>query len=54
MGNTDVPYGDSLSYRLMCRYNSGFFFRHPLLDGFKCVLWRLHLGASSPGLTSNI
>ena len=24
-------YGDSLSYRHMCRYETGFFFRHPLL-----------------------
>ena len=27
-----VIYGDSVPYREMCRYQSGFFFRHPLLD----------------------
>lgn len=28
-----VMYGGSLSYRHMCRFNSGFFYRHPLLQG---------------------
>ncbi|RUS13134.1 glycolipid 2-alpha-mannosyltransferase-domain-containing protein [Endogone sp. FLAS-F59071] len=28
-----VMYGGSLSYRHMCRFNSGFFYRHPLLKG---------------------
>lgn len=27
----DVIYGGSVSYRHMCRFNSGFFFRHPLM-----------------------
>jgi alpha 1,2-mannosyltransferase len=27
----DVKYGDSISYRHMCRYQSGFFYRHPLV-----------------------
>ncbi|UZJ55555.1 hypothetical protein CBS101457_004875 [Exobasidium rhododendri] len=38
-----VPYGDSESYRHMCRYQSGFFFRHPLtldLDYY----WRVEPG----------
>jgi alpha 1,2-mannosyltransferase len=35
-----VPYGDSLSYRHMCRFNSGFFFRHPLLEEYE-YYWRV-------------
>ncbi|ORE04600.1 glycosyl transferase [Rhizopus microsporus var. microsporus] len=35
-----VPYGSSESYRHMCRFQSGFFFRHPLLDQFN-YYWRL-------------
>jgi len=35
-----VIYGGSLSYRHMCRYNSGFFFRHPLLDKYE-FYWRV-------------
>lgn len=38
-----VPYGDSESYRHMCRYQSGFFFQHPLtldLDFY----WRVEPG----------
>lgn len=27
----NIMYGGSLSYRHMCRFNSGFFYRHPLL-----------------------
>ncbi|KAJ1962990.1 hypothetical protein GGI12_002321, partial [Dipsacomyces acuminosporus] len=42
MGN-QVPYGDSESYRKMCRFESGFFFRHPLLDGFD-YYWRVEPG----------
>jgi alpha 1,2-mannosyltransferase len=38
-----VLYGGSLSYRFMCRYNSGFIFRHPLLDGYK-YYWRIEPG----------
>lgn len=38
-----VIYGDSLSYRHMCRYNSGFFFRHPLVMTYD-YYWRV--GAS--------
>ncbi|KAL1932555.1 hypothetical protein VTP01DRAFT_8233 [Rhizomucor pusillus] len=35
-----IPYADSESYRHMCRFQSGFFFRHPLLDEFD-YYWRL-------------
>lgn len=33
-------YGDSESYRHMCRFESGFFWRHPLLDTYK-YYWRV-------------
>ncbi len=36
----NVIYGGSESYRHMCRFNSGFFFRHPLLDSYKWY-WRV-------------
>ncbi|KAJ1731034.1 hypothetical protein LPJ72_004155 [Coemansia sp. Benny D160-2] len=42
MGDS-VPYGDSESYRKMCRFESGFFFRHPLLDNFD-YYWRVEPG----------
>ncbi|KAI8384343.1 nucleotide-diphospho-sugar transferase [Radiomyces spectabilis] len=35
-----VIYGGSESYRHMCRFQSGFFFRHPLLDGLD-YYWRV-------------
>ncbi|KAI9025874.1 family 15 glycosyltransferase [Phycomyces nitens] len=35
-----VIYGGSESYRHMCRFQSGFFFRHPLLETFE-YYWRL-------------
>jgi alpha 1,2-mannosyltransferase len=35
MAANDVVYGGSESYRHMCRYQSGFFFLHPLLDGLE-------------------
>ena len=40
MERNNVIYGGSLSYRHMCRYNSGFFFRHPLLDKYE-YYWRI-------------
>ncbi|KAI0249097.1 glycosyltransferase family 15 protein [Lactifluus subvellereus] len=40
MVEENVPYGGSLSYRNMCRFNSGFFFRHPLLQDFR-YYWRV-------------
>ncbi|KAI8378642.1 glycolipid 2-alpha-mannosyltransferase-domain-containing protein [Blakeslea trispora] len=40
-----VMYGGSLSYRHMCRFNSGFFYRHPLLDEYD-YYWRVEPGVS--------
>ncbi|KAJ7753990.1 glycosyl transferase [Mycena metata] len=36
----NVIYGGSVSYRNMCRFNSGFFFHHPLLQSFRWY-WRI-------------
>ncbi|CDO93287.1 unnamed protein product [Kluyveromyces dobzhanskii CBS 2104] len=36
----NIIYGDSESYRHMCRFQSGFFFQHPLLAGFDWY-WRV-------------
>lgn len=33
MASQGIVYGGSESYRHMCRYQSGFFYMHPLLDG---------------------
>ncbi|KAG0671237.1 alpha-1,2-mannosyltransferase ktr1 [Maudiozyma exigua] len=35
-----IIYGDSISYRHMCRFESGFFYRHPLLDDYDWY-WRV-------------
>lgn len=35
-----VIYGGSLSYRNMCRYNSGFFFKHELVQKYRWY-WRI-------------
>ncbi|KAI0030492.1 glycosyl transferase [Vararia minispora EC-137] len=35
-----VIYGGSVSYRNMCRFNSGFFFHHPLLQKYRWY-WRV-------------
>ncbi|KAF2754525.1 glycosyl transferase [Pseudovirgaria hyperparasitica] len=35
-----IIYGDSVSYRHMCRYESGFFFRHPLMLDYEWY-WRV-------------
>lgn len=35
-----VIYGGSVSYRNMCRFNSGFFFRHPLVLKYRWY-WRV-------------
>jgi alpha 1,2-mannosyltransferase len=35
-----IIYGDSVSYRHMCRYESGFFFQHPLLLEYEWY-WRV-------------
>lgn len=40
MREENVIYGDSISYRHMCRYESGFFYKHPLLDDYD-YYWRV-------------
>ncbi|KAI8141487.1 nucleotide-diphospho-sugar transferase [Fennellomyces sp. T-0311] len=40
MESKGIIYGGSESYRHMCRFQSGFFFRHPLLDSFD-YYWRV-------------
>lgn len=35
-----IPYANSKSYRHMCRFQSGFFFKHPLLLNYK-YYWRV-------------
>lgn len=36
----DVIYGDSVPYRHMCRFESGFFFHHPIMQEYK-YYWRV-------------
>lgn len=40
MGQRNIIYGDSVSYRHMCRFESGFFFRHPLMLNYE-YYWRV-------------
>lgn len=40
MHEKKIIYGDSISYRHMCRYESGFFFRHPLMLDYEWY-WRV-------------
>lgn len=40
MDDNWVKHGSQLSYHKMCRWFSGFFFRHPALDNFK-YYWRV-------------
>lgn len=40
MARQRIIYGDSVSYRNMCRYNSGFFYKHDLLKQFR-YYWRV-------------
>lgn len=40
MVQNKVIYGGSVSYRHMCRYESGFFYKHPLLDEYE-YFWRV-------------
>ncbi|KAI0824385.1 glycosyltransferase family 15 protein [Trametes gibbosa] len=40
MVQDNIIYGGSKSYRNMCRFNSGFFYRHPLLQQYKWY-WRV-------------
>ncbi|KAG0744809.1 hypothetical protein G6F57_010406 [Rhizopus arrhizus] len=43
MGRNQVYYGELESYHHMCRFQSGFFFDHPLLDEFDWY-WRVEPG----------
>lgn len=43
MEDENVIYGGSESYRMMCRFNSGFFYRHPLMMQFN-YYWRVEPG----------
>jgi alpha 1,2-mannosyltransferase len=43
MEEEEVIYGDSVPYRNMCRFNSGFFYRQPLLLDFR-YYWRVEPG----------
>ncbi|KAF9068826.1 glycosyltransferase family 15 protein [Rhodocollybia butyracea] len=36
----NIIYGDSISYRNMCRFNSGYFFKHQLLQQYR-YYWRI-------------
>ncbi|GAA5800350.1 hypothetical protein HPULCUR_005777 [Helicostylum pulchrum] len=40
MGKDGVIYGDNLSYRHMCRFESGFFYKHPLMADYE-YYWRV-------------
>lgn len=40
MAEDGIIYGDSLPYRHMCRFESGFFFRHPLMAEYE-YYWRV-------------
>ncbi|CAI4051531.1 hypothetical protein SKDZ_15G2470 [Saccharomyces kudriavzevii ZP591] len=40
MGENKVIYGDSIPYRHMCRFESGFFYKHPLMDDYDWY-WRV-------------
>jgi alpha 1,2-mannosyltransferase len=40
MRQRKIIYGDSISYRHMCRFESGFFFRHPLMMNYE-YYWRV-------------
>lgn len=40
MKERKIIYGDSISYRHMCRYESGFFFRHELMNKYE-YYWRV-------------
>lgn len=48
-----VLYGGSLSYRHMCRFNSGFFYRHPLLASYD-YYWYVRVWMIDANFHSNI
>ena len=41
----DIPYGGSDSYRHMCRYYSGFFYKHPMVRQYQ-YYWRIEPGVT--------
>ncbi|KAH7103907.1 glycosyltransferase family 15 protein [Auriculariales sp. MPI-PUGE-AT-0066] len=43
MKSSKIIYGSSISYHNMCRFNAGFFYRHPLLQKYK-YYWRVEPG----------
>lgn len=43
MRQKKIIYGDSVSYRHMCRFESGFFYRHPLMQEYDWY-WRVEPG----------
>lgn len=43
MGEKKIIYGDSVSYRHMCRFESGFFFRQPAMLNYEWY-WRVEPG----------
>ncbi|KAK4051334.1 hypothetical protein OIV83_002818 [Microbotryomycetes sp. JL201] len=45
MADKNVIYGDSVSYREMCRFQSGFFWRHELLSTYE-FYWRIEPSVS--------
>jgi alpha 1,2-mannosyltransferase len=45
MKASQIPHGGSVSYRHMCRYFSGFFFRHPLILKYD-YFWRIEPSVS--------
>ncbi|KAG0224243.1 alpha 1,2-mannosyltransferase 2.4.1 [Actinomortierella wolfii] len=47
MGANKVPYGDSEPYRHMCRYESGFIYRHELVQPLD-YYWRVEPGVEFP------
>lgn len=40
MKERKIIYGDSMSYRHMCRFESGFFFQHPIMQNYD-FYWRV-------------
>jgi alpha 1,2-mannosyltransferase len=52
MEKENIIYGGSVSYRNMCRFNSGFFFKHELVQKYR-YYWRIELAVPSIFLTHN-
>ncbi|KAJ1919008.1 hypothetical protein H4219_002267 [Mycoemilia scoparia] len=47
MGENSVHYGATESYHLMCNFQSGYFFRHPLLEEYD-YYWRIEPNVEYP------